>query len=82
MILLFSGPLKDTVEDFWRMVWEQRLPTIVMLTQLVEAAKVLNSTHELSTLVIIHNYITLIRQNAAAIGLIRSMRFFQCQLDL
>ena len=50
--MIFSGPLKDTVEDFWRMVWEQRLPTIVMLTQLVEAAKVLNSTHELSTLVI------------------------------
>ena len=80
--MIFSGPLKDTVEDFWRMVWEQRLPTIVMLTQLVEAAKVLSCTHELSILVIIHYYIILIRLNAAAIGLIRSMRFFQCQPDL
>ena len=38
-----SGPLETTVDDFWRMVWEQKLPTIVMLTRLIEAAKVMCS---------------------------------------
>ena len=34
------GPLSHTVDDFWRMVWEYKLPTIVMLTQLEESGKV------------------------------------------
>ena len=28
-----QGPLPDTENDFWRMVWEQRSSTIVMLTK-------------------------------------------------
>ncbi|XP_030643271.1 receptor-type tyrosine-protein phosphatase epsilon-like [Chanos chanos] len=31
-----QGPKPDTVADFWRMVWEQRCATIVMLTNLRE----------------------------------------------
>eukprot|EP00045_Choanoeca_perplexa_P018323 m.287094 g.287094 ORF g.287094 m.287094 type:complete len:2187 (+) comp17784_c0_seq1:6580-13140(+) len=31
-----QGPIKDTVADFWRMVWDQEVNSIVMLTQLEE----------------------------------------------
>ncbi len=30
------GPLPNTLDDFWRMIWEKRLTTIVMLTQCFE----------------------------------------------
>ena len=35
-----QGPLPETVADFWRMVWEQRSATIVMLTRLEERARI------------------------------------------
>ncbi|XP_046715617.1 protein tyrosine phosphatase receptor type Fa isoform X15 [Silurus meridionalis] len=35
-----QGPLPETVSDFWRMVWEQRSSTIIMMTRLEEKSRV------------------------------------------
>ncbi|ROT62176.1 putative receptor-type tyrosine-protein phosphatase V-like [Penaeus vannamei] len=35
-----QGPTEDTLDDFWRLVWEQKVYTIVMLTSLMEKGKV------------------------------------------
>uniref|UniRef100_A0A3Q3KAI6 protein-tyrosine-phosphatase n=1 Tax=Monopterus albus TaxID=43700 RepID=A0A3Q3KAI6_MONAL len=37
-----QGPLSHTVEDFWRMVWEWRCHSVVMLTELKEREQVQN----------------------------------------
>ena len=36
-----QGPMPNTIGDFWRMIWEHRLSTIVMLTKVTEGGKVL-----------------------------------------
>uniref|UniRef100_A0A3P8R6U1 protein-tyrosine-phosphatase n=1 Tax=Astatotilapia calliptera TaxID=8154 RepID=A0A3P8R6U1_ASTCA len=35
-----QGPLPETFGDFWRMVWEQRAATIVMMTRLEEKSRI------------------------------------------
>ena len=34
--ILILGPTENSVEDFWRMIWEKNIPTIVMLTKVYE----------------------------------------------
>ena len=38
--IVAQGPVPNTINDFWRMIWEQNVTTIVMLTRLIEDAKV------------------------------------------
>ncbi|XP_061096133.1 protein tyrosine phosphatase receptor type Fa isoform X3 [Conger conger] len=35
-----QGPLPETLSDFWRLVWEQRTNTIVMMTRLEEKSRI------------------------------------------
>ncbi|XP_024908963.1 receptor-type tyrosine-protein phosphatase S isoform X6 [Cynoglossus semilaevis] len=35
-----QGPLSETFGDFWRMVWEQRAATVVMMTRLEEKSRI------------------------------------------
>ena len=42
---ILLGPTVQTVNDMWRMVWEQRTYSIVMVTSLVELGKVSDGFH-------------------------------------
>lgn len=43
------GPTPNTLDDFWRMIWEYDVSVIVMVTKCMESAKVKQQNFHLST---------------------------------
>lgn len=37
-----QAPLQNTVDDLWRMAWEQKVQVIVMLTEMIDQNRVFN----------------------------------------
>ena len=35
----FTGPIPKRIVDFWRLIWQEKPPTIVMVTNLIEKNK-------------------------------------------
>lgn len=39
-----QGPVKATINDFWRMIWQYNVKVVAMACRLVEMGKVINFT--------------------------------------
>ena len=49
MIIFLPGPTNTTVSDFWQMIWDQKCPIIVMLTNIEENGRVCGGEGSLCT---------------------------------
>ena len=38
--IFYTGPLSKTVVDFWRMIWQEKVHTVAMVTNLKENKKI------------------------------------------
>ncbi|VDL73204.1 unnamed protein product [Nippostrongylus brasiliensis] len=37
--ILAQGPLENTCNDFWQMIWEQKVPAVIMLNKIMESGR-------------------------------------------
>ncbi|KJH50566.1 Protein-tyrosine phosphatase [Dictyocaulus viviparus] len=37
--ILAQGPLENTCNDFWQMIWEQEVPAVIMLNKIIEGGR-------------------------------------------
>lgn len=68
-LCVYIGPKPDTCEDFWRMIWELKLKSIVMLTNIIEGALRLVNSQIFSINIFIFSFFFFKSQNVINIGL-------------
>ena len=64
--MVCTAPVPGTVDDFWQMIWDQRINIVVMLSRMMEGSKVCGHTH-LHTLIYLHTYPQLYRATTSLI---------------
>ena len=48
-----TAPVPGTVDDFWQMMWDQRINIVVMLTKTMEGSKVCKMYTDTQTLLVL-----------------------------
>ena len=71
------GPLRITVGDFWHMIWEYKLNSIVMLTGIIEGGKV----NFMEMITLSELLFSIFRKNVSSTGLIKLERHSLQRLD-
>uniref|UniRef100_A0A8C0IUP4 protein-tyrosine-phosphatase n=1 Tax=Chelonoidis abingdonii TaxID=106734 RepID=A0A8C0IUP4_CHEAB len=83
--IVTQGPLKKTIEDFWRLVWEQSVCNIIMLTVGMENGRVLCDHYwpsELSLVSYGHIHVDLLSQSSADEWTMRTFKLWHVSEQL